>query len=113
MAENQPPSLDPLRTIDHPGAAGEAATLEQAEAIRQAPGADLPSIPGYAITGEIARGGMGCVYSGRDLILGREVAIKALLPGANPERFVTEAKITARLPHPGIPPVYAIGALAD
>jgi len=36
-----------------------------------------------------------------------------LLPGANAERFVTEAKITAKLPHPGIPPVHALGTLDD
>jgi serine/threonine protein kinase len=56
---------------------------------------------------------MGRVYAGHDLTLHREVALKTLLPGADAERFVTEAKITARLPHPGIPPVHALGTLAD
>ena len=74
---------------------------------------EVPQIPGYRITAEIARGGMGQVYAGYDLTLGREVAIKMLLPRANAERFITEAKITARLPHPGIPPVYALGTLED
>jgi serine/threonine protein kinase/Flp pilus assembly protein TadD len=74
---------------------------------------DVPAIPGYRITAEIARGGMGRVYAGYDLTLDREVAIKTLLPGANAERFVTEAKITAKLPHPGIPPVHAMGTLDD
>ena len=74
---------------------------------------EVPQIPGYRITAEIARGGMGRVYAGYDLTLGREVAIKMLLPRANAERFITEAKITARLPHPGIPPVYALGTLED
>jgi serine/threonine protein kinase len=78
-----------------------------------APPAEAPNIPGYRITGEIAKGGMGCVYAGYDLTLDREVAIKTLLPGAYAERFVTEAKITARLPHPNIPPVHALGTLAD
>ncbi|MCS7047632.1 MAG: serine/threonine protein kinase, partial [Gemmataceae bacterium] len=53
------------------------------------------------------------VYAGHDLTLDREVAIKTLLPGANAKRFITEAKITARLPHPNIPPVYALGTLGD
>ncbi|MFO0842695.1 MAG: tetratricopeptide repeat protein [Gemmataceae bacterium] len=75
--------------------------------------ADAPTIPGYAINAEIARGGMGRVYAGRDLTLDREVAIKTLLPGANAERFVTEAKITARLQHPGVPSVHALGTLDD
>ena len=48
-----------------------------------------------------------------DLSLDRDVALKILLPGANADRFVRESKITARLPHPGIPPVHALGTLAD
>jgi tetratricopeptide (TPR) repeat protein len=56
---------------------------------------------------------MGRVLAAFDLGLDREVALKVLLPGANPERFVRESKITARLPHPGIPPVHALGALDD
>jgi tetratricopeptide (TPR) repeat protein len=62
---------------------------------------------------EIARGGMGRVLAAFDLTLGRDVALKVLLPSAKPDRFVRESKITARLPHPGIPPVYALGTLAD
>ena len=73
----------------------------------------MPAIPGFVVTREIARGGMGCVYEGFDQTLEREVAIKTLLPTANASRFVTESKITARLPHPNIPPVYALGTLAN
>ena len=54
---------------------------------------------------------MGCVFAAIDLTLDREVAIKMLLPGADADRFVPESKITARLPHPGIPPVHALGTL--
>lgn len=74
----------------------------------------FPVVPGYSISGEIARGGMGCVFAGRELALDREVAIKVLRPTTAPSaaaRFVTESKVTARLPHPGIPPVYALGEL--
>ncbi len=74
---------------------------------------DLPQHPDYEITSEIARGGMGRVLAGREIALDREVAIKTLLPGANTARFITEARITAKLPHPGIPPVHALGELAD
>lgn len=77
------------------------------------PASEAPNIPGYRITGELAKGGMGRVFAAYDLSLGREVAIKTLLPGADAERFVTEAKITARLPHPNIPPVHALGVLED
>jgi serine/threonine protein kinase len=62
------------------------------------PPAGSPLIDGYAITGEIARGGMGAVYAAIDVALEREVAIKTLLPSAYAGRFVIESKITAKLP---------------
>ncbi|HEV3021450.1 MAG TPA: serine/threonine-protein kinase, partial [Pirellulales bacterium] len=67
----------------------------------------------YELLREIARGGMGRILAAHDRTLDREVALKILLPGANADRFVRESKITARLPHPGIPPVHALGTLAD
>ena len=74
-------------------------------------------VPGYEIGEEIARGGMGVIYLAREITLDRAVAIKTILPGSDgplaARRFLDEARITARLPHPGIPPVYAIGALPD
>lgn len=120
------PSADPNRTLDHQPieAAPESDTVDVSK--EASTGATNPytpctaidplhrlSIPGYRITGEIAKGGMGEVYAAVDLTLDREVAIKTLLAGANSERFVTEAKITARLPHPGIPPVHALGTLPE
>jgi hypothetical protein len=77
------------------------------------PAADATAVPGYRVLHEIARGGMGRVLAAVDLTLERDVALKVLLPGASSDRFVRESKITARLPHPGIPPVYALGTLAD
>jgi tetratricopeptide (TPR) repeat protein len=73
----------------------------------------LPVVPGYRVLYEIARGGMGRVLAAHDLGLDRDVALKILLPGTSSDRFVRESKITARLPHPGIPPVHALGTLAD
>jgi tetratricopeptide (TPR) repeat protein len=81
------------------------------------PGGSDPLFPGYVIHKEIARGGMGRVLAAHDLTLEREVALKVLLQdsptGEMAERFRQEARITARLPHPGIPPVYALGDLPD
>ena len=56
--------------------------------------------------GEIARGGMGAILKGRDVDLGRELAVKVLLEAhqGNPEivrRFVEEAQIGGQLQHPG------------
>ena len=76
-------------------------------------GADVA--PGYVVLHEIARGGMGRVVAARDPKLNREVAIKFLLPTSDPtaaDRFGREAEITARLPHPGVPPVHALGRTA-
>src|SRR5579859_7012724 len=86
---------------------------ESARSGADAPAGGLPAVPGYRVLREIARGGMGRVLAAFDLSLEREVALKILLPGANADRFVRESKITARLPHPGIPPVHALGTLAD
>lgn len=68
-------------------------------------------VPGYRVIREIARGGMGRILQACDQTLERDVAIKVLLPGAPAARFVRESRITARLNHPGIPPVHAMGSL--
>src|SRR5262245_36327787 len=104
------PREDPLATTDH---APDSASTDGFQPSADALAGELPAVPGYRIRHEIARGGMGRVYAGHELTLDREVAIKTLLPGADADRFVRESKITARLPHPGIPPVYALGTLAD
>jgi tetratricopeptide (TPR) repeat protein len=72
----------------------------------------------YQLFSEIARGGMGAVLRGRDLDLGRTLAVKVLLEKhANlPEvarRFVEEAQIGGQLQHPGVVPVYDIGRFGD
>jgi tetratricopeptide (TPR) repeat protein len=56
---------------------------------------------------------MGVVYAARDPVFDREVAVKVMHPGQDAGRFVVESKVTARLPHPGVPPVYALGELPD
>ncbi len=72
----------------------------------------------YQLQGEIARGGMGAVLKGRDVDLGRDLAIKVLLEAhqGNPEvvrRFVEEAQIGGQLQHPGIVPVFELGTMPD
>jgi len=68
--------------------------------------------------GEIGRGGMVAILRARDPDLGREVAVKVLLAGHRdrPElvrRFVEEAQIGGQLQHPGVVPVYELGAFGD
>jgi hypothetical protein len=77
-----------------------------------------PAATRYTLGEEIAHGGMGTVYRATDTVLGREVAIKVLHEKYAPEsgvahRFADEARITAQLQHPAIPPVHDLGTLAD
>ncbi len=72
----------------------------------------------YQVLGEVARGGMGAVLRGRDLGLGRDLALKVLLEkhcdrSDLVQRFVEEAQICGQLQHPGVVPVYELGTLAD
>jgi TolB-like protein/Flp pilus assembly protein TadD len=67
----------------------------------------------YRIEEEIGRGGMAAVYLAEDLKHGRKVAIKVLLPttsqGYEPQRFLREIRIAARLSHPQILPLHDSG----
>ncbi len=68
----------------------------------------------YEIEGEVGRGGMGIVYSARDIKLKRRVAIKLLPPelafrGEIRTRFIREAQTAARLSHPHIVPIHTVG----
>jgi serine/threonine protein kinase len=65
----------------------------------------------YEIVAPLGEGGMGNVFAARDLILGRDVAIKVLRdvePGAA-ERLLREAKAAAAVRHPNIVVVYDFG----
>lgn len=70
----------------------------------------------YGVLGEIGRGGMGAVYRAMDHVLGREVALKVLAFHADDhltDRLAREARVLARLEHPGIVAVHDVGVLAD
>jgi serine/threonine-protein kinase len=72
----------------------------------------------YRITGHLARGGMGDVFSAEDVALGRRVAIKILHPQfARDEAFVSrfrrEAQNAAGLNHPNIVSIYDFGKHED
>jgi len=69
------------------------------------------ALPDYAVEKEIGKGGMGLVFLGRHVRLGRLVAIKELPPtfaadSRVRERFSTEARTLATLSHPHIVPIY-------
>jgi eukaryotic-like serine/threonine-protein kinase len=82
-------------------------------------GADEPDLTGtrYRLLERVARGGMGVVYAAEDEKLERRVALKVLdVPGTEGDlanRLMREARVLARLEHPGIVPVHDVGTLAD
>jgi len=72
------------------------------------------SVPGYEISGELGRGGMGVVYRAWQAGLNRTVALKMLIAGAYSDpatrtRFLLEAESVAALEHPNIVKVFAFG----
>jgi eukaryotic-like serine/threonine-protein kinase len=69
----------------------------------------------YTVLGELGRGGLGRVLVATDEGLGRTVAIKQPI-APTPEaraRFEREARLTARLQHAGVVPVYEAGHWED
>ena len=72
------------------------------------------NLGGYHLKEEVGRGAMGVVYRGKQLVLGREVAIKVLpqtlaRDSSYVARFTREAKIMANLNHPNIVQIYDAG----
>ncbi|WP_116366720.1 serine/threonine-protein kinase [Parahaliea mediterranea] len=70
-------------------------------------------IPGYEIYEQLGRGGMASVYRALHINLDREVAIKVIdtdkiADESFSERFVREARISARLSHPHILQIYDV-----
>src|SRR5882762_3951543 len=85
--------------------------------LRQA--ANTPDLSGtrYQLLEHVARGGMGTIYAALDETLHRRVALKILdVPIAHGDfarRLNREARVLARLEHPGIVPVHDVGTLSD
>jgi eukaryotic-like serine/threonine-protein kinase len=81
----------------------------------------LQALPGdlladrYRIEEEIGRGGASTVYLAEDLKHGRKVAIKLFRPAPGgsyePQRFLREIRIAARLAHPQILPLHDSGEI--
>jgi WD40 repeat protein len=72
----------------------------------------------FRLIGELGRGGMGVVYLAKQVSLDREVAVKVLphhltLQPTTIARFRREANLAARLEHPGIVAIHAVGRDGD
>lgn len=87
------------------------------ERLREA--ADSPDLEGtrYRMVGKLGQGGMGVVFCVEDTVLERKVALKVISvadrDGRGSARLQQEARIIARLEHPGIIPVHDAGMLPD
>jgi WD40 repeat protein len=93
----------------------EPQTIPPRDAISLAPeDSPPPAFGDYELLTEIGRGGVGIVYQARQVSLNRLVALKMILAGgqAGPEellRFRAEAETIARLRHPNIVQIHAVG----
>ena len=87
------------------------------ERLREA--ADSPDLAGtrYRLIDKLGQGGMGGVFRVEDTALERQVALKVISVGDResdwPARLLQEARVIAKLEHPGIVPVHDTGVLAD
>lgn len=75
------------------------------------------TVGNYRIIDMLGKGGFGAVYRAKNLTLGREEALKLILPSAKSEcddidkRFEREVAIVSRLEHPNIVRLYSSGLL--
>lgn len=70
----------------------------------------------YVLERRVGRGGMGAVYSGRDIRLGRRIAVKIMLSELFGQekalrRFEREAQLAAKLNHPNVVQIYDFGPI--
>ncbi len=109
--------------------------LDTMGAAAMRPGATVPAVQEhegrYTLLKEFGKGGMGKILLVHDEHLGRDIALKTLLPDRLPgatrtgaptvemltvpiiARFLQEARVTGQLEHPSIVPVYELGYRAD
>jgi serine/threonine protein kinase len=73
--------------------------------------------PRFTVVQPLGRGGMGAVWLAHDEELQREVAVKVIAQPLQDDeaqqRLLHEARILARLEHPGLVPVHDAGLLPD
>jgi hypothetical protein len=108
-----PPHLQPT-VVTGPGPASSGSTSDGSPGVPIATAVAIPpSIGGYALLGELGRGGMGVVYRAEDPSLKREVALKVMLPqfAAHPTakaRFVREARAQAKVEHEHVVAIHQV-----
>ena len=98
----------------------EMETAGAARQTRRAEETEIPELPGtdFQLISLIGQGGMGSVWKALQRSLDRVVAVKLLAPSLladdrQREQFETEARVIARLHHPGIVKVISAGTAGD
>jgi serine/threonine-protein kinase len=108
---------DTLLDVDGPPSATAPAGLVTGPFVLP-PEAVAPTSTRYAELGVLGEGGMGKVHLCRDGRIGREVAMKVILPdlqahASTRARFVREASVQGQLEHPSIVPVHDLGVTPE
>jgi hypothetical protein len=103
-----------VATVHSPDPASTAPGTNEAPGAPPLALASPRSIQGYEILDELGRGGMGIVFKALDRRLNRVVAVKMVsettfTSPSQLRRFLAEAEVIARLRHPNIIPIYAVG----
>ena len=110
MAVRKTPTFSADQTTPDAGAGPSSVEPEAGAAV-------ATETPGhYVVKREFGRGAQAVVYLAQDQQLGREIALKQLLPGGPrdaEDRFLREARVAGQLEHPGIVPVYEVGRRAN
>ena len=117
LVQNDDPLLVRLRELAASGTrmddwhqsdtrAGQTEPADANDLLPSGSSADPPVRPRWRLIRKIGAGGIGEVWAAEDELLGREVAVKRLLPSVASNRsiqtrFLYEAKMTASLGHPG------------
>jgi serine/threonine-protein kinase len=116
--DRAPPSASDAVTLDPTTARTLAAVSGDLPPGAASPDEPLPELhvgaARYEVRALLGEGGMGQVHLCHDVLIGRDVARKRMLPDLehHPDvraRFLREARVQGQLEHPGIVPVHDIG----
>jgi len=97
-----------------PGQTPQNAKIGREVTDRPLPDSGVSGSARYVDRQPLAEGGGAILETARDVVLGREVVLKTLLPKFRSDenmrrRFLREARVVAMIQHPATPPIYDLG----
>lgn len=110
---------EPLRTLKTDTLlSGVSAAIQVKSRVLSRPGQPPESACDFELIDRVGLGGMGEVFSARQVSMDRVVAVKLLKPDLQRNEsarllFLSEATITGKLDHPNIIPVHELGRAGD